>query len=294
MLEIRKLSTLTFDEALEIWNKGFEGYIYEQKMTLDQFIQRFGTEGLSPELSLCAFVNGEPAGILLNGFRTINGEKVGWNGGTGVAVKFRRTGVGKAMVAASLALYEEYEVDVATLEAAKANVNAINLYEQNGYKIVDNLLFLENKASLFDKGTAFDHRKSYQIRTELARDAMTLLILQDRVPWQTHWQSLRRDGELLVLSEEGVDVGYFLYKKQLNSEGKPAAIILFSAGIKAGREDEVDIAKSGLRNLFSPIDEEIHRATFNFPSANRAIVSELERLGFAPVTEQVFMIRQMK
>ena len=40
-------------------------------------------EGLSPRLSVVAFKNNEPVGIVKNGIREIDGKKVAWNCGTG-------------------------------------------------------------------------------------------------------------------------------------------------------------------------------------------------------------------
>ncbi len=50
-------------------------------------------EGLSAELSIIAFQDEQPVGIALSGLRTIDGKKVAWNGGTGVAVPLRSQGV---------------------------------------------------------------------------------------------------------------------------------------------------------------------------------------------------------
>lgn len=295
MIEVRKLSTLTFDEALETWNKGFEGYVYDQKMSLDQFIQRFGNEGLSPELSVVAFVDGEPAGLVLNGLRTVNGKKVSWNGGTGVAVKYRRTGVGKAMMEETLKLYRENDVDIATLEAAKSNVKAISLYKQYGYDLIDDLVFLQNKEPLSKESfTVEENPKGYTSRKGLALEASSLPIINHLVPWQTYWLSLRRDGELLVIEDRGEAVGYFLYKKQYDDSGKQTALVLFSAGLAPNRSDAEDIARYGLGVLFGPHDEPMNRATFNFPSSNIEIVALLKELGFTPYTEQVFMVRHLK
>lgn len=292
MIEVKKLSTLTLDEALDTWNKGFEGYVYDQKMSLDQFIQRFGNEGLSPELSVVAFVDGEPAGLVLNGLRTVDGKKVSWNGGTGVAVKFRRTGVGKAMMEETLKLYEEHDVDLATLEAAKSNVKAISLYKQYGYDLIDDLVFLQNKEPL--NNFSQKNPKGYTSRVGLAHEAASLPILDNLVPWQTHWQSLRKDGELLVIEDHGEEVGYFLYKKQYDATGKQTSLVLFSAGLAPNRSDAEDIVRYGLGLLFGPLDQPINKSTFNFPAANIEIVALLKDLGFAPYTEQVFMVKHLK
>lgn len=294
MVEIRKLSTLTFDEANALWNSGFEGYIYDSKMTLDQFIQRFGNEGLQPSLSIAAYVDGEPAGLVLNGVRTIAGKKVAWNGGTGVAVKFRRHGVGKAMIQATLDLYKENDIDEAVLEAAKLNEPAIGLYKQCGYELIDELAFLQLEGALKEDVFAADPSTHYEVKKGIALDAANIDFYNDNVPWQTHWQGLRRDGELLTLLVDGEVVGYFLYKRGVTADGELGNIILFNTGIKPGRTDADNIARFGLKEVFSPLDFRGKRLTFNYPKENKHVVQVLEEEGFKPFTEQVYMTKKLK
>ncbi|MGV3489655.1 MAG: GNAT family N-acetyltransferase [Tuberibacillus sp.] len=293
MIEIRKLSSLSFDKALELWNLGFEGYIYDSQMGLDPFIQRFGNEGLMPSLSIAAYVDGEPAGLVLNGMRTVNGKKIGWNGGTGVAVKFRRHGVGQAMIQASLDLYKENDMDEAVLEAAKPNEPAIALYKKMGYELIDELAFLQFEGALSEDvfgGEVF----GYRTEKGTALDAMQIPFYNDSVPWQTHWQSLRRDGELLTILDHDEAVGYFLYRRAMTPDGKLASIILFSSGVKPGRKDKDDISRLGLRTIFSPLEADCKRLTFNYPKENKEVIIALEKEGFKPVTEQVFMTKKLK
>src|SRR6185436_18626630 len=116
-LEIRRLSTCSFDDALKIWNEGFQGYFVDMTLSLDRYLSRLQREGLSPEYSLMAFSDGMPAGFLLNGIRTNAGRKVAWNGGTGVRPQLRGRGVGKALMRATVGLYQELGIQIATLEA---------------------------------------------------------------------------------------------------------------------------------------------------------------------------------
>src|SRR6185312_12789886 len=147
-LEIRRLNTCTFDEALQIWNGGFEGYFVNMTLSLDAYIARFQNDNLSAKHSLVVFSEGKPAGFLLNGIRANEGRRVAWNGGTGVSREFRGQGLGKVLVKAALNLYAEEGVEVATLEALSTNDTAIALYEKCGYQIVDRLVFLERQGPL--------------------------------------------------------------------------------------------------------------------------------------------------
>ena len=129
MITIKRLSQCTLEDAVVAWNKGFEGYYFDMTTTVDFFTRRLILEGLSPSLSVIAYDDERPVGIILNGIRLINGKKVSWNGGTGVDPEYRGKGVGKKLIEAVLAIYEVEGVEVATLEAVKENVKAISLYE---------------------------------------------------------------------------------------------------------------------------------------------------------------------
>src|ERR1700741_614928 len=150
-LEIRRLNTCTFDEALQIWNGGFEGYFVNMTQPMDGYLARLQNDNLSVQHSLVAFSEGKPAGFLLNGIRTNEGRRVAWNGGTGVGFEFRGQGVGKVLVTAALDLYREQGVEVATLEALSTNQPAIALYQKCGYEVVDDLVFLEHQGPLLTR-----------------------------------------------------------------------------------------------------------------------------------------------
>ena len=74
MIEIKKLSECTLDEATEAWNAGFSGYAFNLEVDVDGFTRRLGLDSLSPSHSLLSYVDGKPAGILLNGIKELNGD----------------------------------------------------------------------------------------------------------------------------------------------------------------------------------------------------------------------------
>lgn len=117
MLVFKAMEQCSVAEAVLVYNRGFSGYFFDQSKTPDTLIWKMGKEELSPAHSLVAFVNGEPAGIVLNGIWNRGGRKIGWNGGTGVAPKHRRSGVGQALIEATLQIYREQGVELAALVA---------------------------------------------------------------------------------------------------------------------------------------------------------------------------------
>ncbi len=76
-----------------------------------------------------AFFEGELAGYI--GGRTIAGETEIFN--VGVAPKFRRKGLGKALIEKFIEASREKETEVIFLEVRTSNIPAITLYEKAGF-----------------------------------------------------------------------------------------------------------------------------------------------------------------
>jgi GNAT superfamily N-acetyltransferase len=292
--EIRLLSKCSFDEALWVWNQGFQGYFVDMTLTLDSFLGRLISEGISPEYSLIALDDDRPVGLLLNGMRTIAGKKTAWNGGTGVIPEFRRQGVGKTLMRAALELYQRENVDVATLEAVAENEKAILLYLQFGYKINDNLIFLQHEGSLSRRFSNND--SPYSIRKVSPYNVGQLSFYREAVPWQAHWQSVNlKHGEaLVVVDSSNVEVGYALYKKRCDETGAVNSIALYQCEAHPEREDSRSIVEFALDQAFGPGELECRRSTYNLSKSNQLVMTILEDAGFTTFIEQVEMILTRK
>jgi GNAT superfamily N-acetyltransferase len=291
--EIRRLSAGSFDEAVKIWNEGFQGYFVDMTLSLDGYLSRLARDGLSIEFSLVAFCDDRPAGFLLNGFRQGARGKTAWNGGTGVSPEFRGRGVGKALMRATLDLYNEVGVDFATLEAISTNEPAIALYEQCGYKIVDRLLSLRHQGRLPAHSFARQKSKSY-VAESVAPVALAQLEFYDELaPWQSHWHNLSRNqGEALLVSDSsGVSCGYALYKKTYDEQGRVNAIALYQCVAKPDVEED-SIVGCALQTLFAPFDLECRRSSYNLSQSNEVVYGMLAEAGFVSYIEQVHMVRQ--
>jgi GNAT superfamily N-acetyltransferase len=294
MITIKRLSECTFDEATRAWNRGFEGYYFDATATVERFTHRLGAEGLSPSLSVVSFADGEPIGLVLSGVRIIDGRKVAWNGGTGVATEYRRQGVGRRMMEAALAVYREEGVDIATLEAFRQNEKAISLYRQLGYNIVDRLLFLQHTEAFSGDPFAAGNQWDYTCKHTIPQDVRSLFYYHGMAPWQTQWAGIRDGEAVLVQEQSGETVGYALYKRTFDESGKLASIVLFQCEASPEREDGEAIVRFALSRVFAPFDQACRRTTFNFPASNDLVVNVLEQAGFLPSTEQVYMIRMME
>jgi len=290
-LEIKRLTVCSLTDAVTVWNEGFSDYFVDLTLTAESYLARLRNEGLSQAHSLIAFVDGNPAGFLLNGIREAGGMKLAWNGGTGVSPKFRKRGVGKALVQAAIGLYREEGVELATLEAISNNEPAIALYRKFGYEVVDRLIFLRHEGQL----DSFTSASQYMITTAKPEQVGELDFYLQSSPWQAQWQNMLLDGgeAAIVADREGVDVGYALCRKKIDADGNLQSIALHQCEVRPDRTDTPNIARVALDHVFAPLRAECLRTTANLRMSNELVLGILKEASFTTFVEQVQMSRRM-
>lgn len=305
MIAIRKLSECTLDQAVQVWNEGFSGYLVDMTTNPEAYMGRQAYEQLSPRHSIVAFDGERPVGFVLNGIRMAGGRKVSWNGGTGVIPAYRGQGVGRKLIEASLDIYAMEGADTATIEAFVSNAPAIALYESVGYVTRDTLLVLrkagaeagarvpegpndgphvlgENRA-----GTA----GKYMLRHGTARDAGLLPFFPALGAWQGHWASLPA-GESLIALEDGKPAGYVLYKRVYEASGKLAGVTLYQCEAAPENGDPEAMLGTLLDAVMSGYGEVSFSAS-HIASSRTGLLRLLEERGFQTVHELFWMTRDM-
>jgi GNAT superfamily N-acetyltransferase len=294
MVQMKRMSVLSFQQMLELWNKGFEGYAMDMTMTMDKVIGRFGQEGLSPEVSVVAFDGEKPVGFVLNAIRTVQDKVVAWNGGTGVHPDYRRQGVGRQLMEATLDVYREHGVQLATLEALKDNERAIALYQQLGYKVVDELVFYQQTRALhrnpFERSA---HGKMFTVRG-MGYEVSRLPFYKPFGPWQTQWQNVRDGESVIALEGDGAPIGYALYKRTYNSHENKVTVSLLQCEVSPDCQQPSDVVLGLCDAVYRPDEEGYQRGTVNLSYRNKPVCAVLEEAGFSVRAEQVYMTRDME
>ncbi|ACT00182.1 GNAT family N-acetyltransferase [Paenibacillus sp. JDR-2] len=283
------LSELPVKEISELWNQSFEGYFVPAALPLERFVGRAASEGLSLEYSLACYVDGEAAGLVMNGFREYDGRKLAWNGGTAIKPAFRGKGIGKALMLRNLQLYEELSVDQANLEAISQNTNAIRLYEAIGYKQIDRLLIQSTDQPIPDMDDTYEH--PYQIELGMAAEAARLPFYTPGEVWQAGLPSLK-DGESVAVFDGGETAGYALYRRTFSPDGDLTGIVLYRAEVAPGRTDAKDVMLAALQEVWQP-SETCRRSAFNIRASHAVLVELLAEMGLVTTLEQVLMVREM-
>ena len=288
-MKIKRLSQCTLEEALTAWNKGFEGYIVPIKMDLQAFVNRMISEGLSLEKSIVVFMHGEPCGIIMNGFREINGRKIAWNGGTGIAPEFRGKGLSAAMMEEVISIYRAEKAHTAALEAIEENERAIQLYKKAGYVITDHLLYLNKKLQNNELGLLKENPLS--IKRLYPEQLQSLSFYDTTAAWQCQWQSVKHGEAAVLLNDYGKAIGYILYKRILKAGGRTNRIIIYQLRFNNGNDYE-KMTESILGSLFMDADDSIDFTAVNISVSNPSSKALLE-LGFEKKVGQVMMEKSL-
>jgi len=286
-LTYKKLTALNFEDALELFNKGFEGYKIPMNLTMEQFMNRFGSEGLSAELSIVAFDGEVPVGFVLQGIKEEADMKIAWNGGTGIVPEYRGKQVGFHLIKESEKILLENNVDVATLEALSENSPAIRLYEKCGYQIVDNLVFLSVKGSLMKNLPSLGE---FQLERFPAFQAIGSDLFPAIVPWQTSPSIVPKvGGEVVLLKKEGAVRAACLIRKRAVYGAKTEGITLFQLSGN-GNPEEIELLLAHALEF----DQDLGRSTYNFSTGDGAVLNLLLSYGFekTPIS-QVFMTKKL-
>lgn len=285
-ISYKLMSSLNFEEAHVLFNRGFEGYIMPMNLSLDTFVGRFGNDGLSPALSVVAYDGADPIGFVLQGIREVEGQKVSWNGGTGIVPEYRGMGLGYPLMEEAERRLQECNVSIATLEALSENKPAISLYEKCGYQVVDDLLFLRANGIL---DSQLPDLASYEIIRIPAAQSIGSDLFPSIVPWQTDASNTPKlGGEAVLITKNGEVQAACLIRKKCVFGDETEGITLFQAK-ENGNED----AFNKLLAHALEYDQPINRTTYNFLKGNGRVVSSLQASGFenTPVS-QVFMTKK--
>ncbi len=290
MIVLERMSNCRLNDVLDAWNHGFKGYFTDMTMTIDRFLQRMVHEGFSPEESIIAFVDGVPAGVVLNGFRQVDGKIIGYNGGTGVAPEFRRVGVARRMMEEVFRIYEEKGVDIATLEAIRDNDAAIRLYESLGYEVYDHVEFLQQQGVI--EGTSNTIQKGWRFERTAPEMVRHLHFYDVKGPWQTQWQSVH-NGRALIVSDTSGEIGYALFRTLYDDKGTVSTIILHQFGVKNDVEEPATLMNAILSEALQP-ELDCKRLVINLSNERKEKYEAIKQIGFSTMIEQVCMEKNIK
>lgn len=139
-MEFKTLANITIDELLSVFNHSFSDYVIPFHLTKEMLVAKIAAEKLDMNISAGAFENGKLAGFILQAEKVENGEKVIYNGGTGVVPESRGKGLVRKMYDFIIPVLKERNANTLLLEVIEGNQPAIRAYENLDFTIVRRLL----------------------------------------------------------------------------------------------------------------------------------------------------------
>lgn len=290
MVTIKTLAECNIEEGVKAWNSGFEGYYFDASTTMDKFVNRIDSEGLSPDLSIVAFIDKVPVGIILNGVKEAGRKKLAWNGGTGIAIAYRNQGLGQALMKHTLDIYRREGVNMATLEAISKNKRAISLYEKLGYQVIDHLEYLELSGMLPDN--PLPQHSRYPFVKGLPEQAGNLSFYKAEYPWQTHWERAQGGEAVFLLDEAGSKLGYAYFRRSFDNKGVHTSTVLYQCEANPSGPDPEKIVMELLQAVFGSFNDEVKRIIINLPKSS-VTYPFANKIGFKPFASQVYMVKNI-
>lgn len=86
-------------------------------------------------------------------------------------------------------------------------------------------------------------------------------------------------------------MGYVLFKKKFDDDGKLSSIALYQCEVAPNRDDHENILTTMLRRVFFTESGKYRRTTYNFRKSNQLVINVLIKSGFTTFIEQVLMSR---
>ncbi|MDR6463403.1 GNAT family N-acetyltransferase [Chryseobacterium sediminis] len=139
-MEFKTLADITIDELLSVFNHSFSDYVVPFHLTKEVLVSKITAEKLDMNLSAGAFEDGKLVGFILQSEKVENGEKIIYNGGTGVVPESRGKGLVRKMYDFIIPVLKERNANTLLLEVIEGNQPAIRAYENLGFSIVRRLL----------------------------------------------------------------------------------------------------------------------------------------------------------
>jgi ribosomal protein S18 acetylase RimI-like enzyme len=137
-----------FKAIADCFNEAFSDYSIPFQLSVEQLKSKMYKEGMNRSICAGAFKGDKLVGLILHGMKSVDGEKLGYNGGTGVIPNERGQGLTQRMYAYIIPILRKQNFNKIILEVLSSNVPAIKSYENTGFKLKRKLYSYEGEINV--------------------------------------------------------------------------------------------------------------------------------------------------
>lgn len=286
-----RLQYCTFEQMTNLWNEGFKGYYSDMSQSTQGLLSKLVSQHIRPDLSIVAYAGNQPIGFVFLAVKTVQGKKLAWNGGSGLATAYRGKGIGKRMMVEAERVMREQGVSSAYLEVVSKNESAIGSYLAGGFQVVDTLIGMKREGVLHPQAFQLSLDQNINIRNVSPIEIANLSFYRDEAAWLCQWHNNQNQLSAIAYTADDEPIGYVLYKLEQDLYGNYKSIVLLQCEVNPEYVDGFTVYRSLMSHVFTPKNvppSVVHKVSD--VSISDSIKKEiLEQAGFVELHEQYLM-----
>ncbi|MEM8763775.1 MAG: GNAT family N-acetyltransferase [Bacteroidota bacterium] len=275
-MQIKTLSGVPLEQILTVFNTAFFDYLVPLQLTPEQLETKMKADGTELSLSCGVFEDEKPVAFISHGMDSIKGQKIVYNGGTGVVPHKRGAGLTTKMYDFILPILRSKGIKKVVLEVISNNVPAIKSYQRIGFETQRELLcYKGDKLTISSKNTA-------SIKPLETYDWRLMESFGDTKPT---WQNSQR--ALSTVSSTNIALGAYL-------KGQLVGYVIFTPGSKRIQQIAVKPEYRRLGIASQLLESIVHQhgnslSVINIDAKAKDLNSFFHKIGFALQLKQFEM-----
>lgn len=273
--EIISLENMPIQRILDTFNLSFSDYAIPMKLNLEDLTQKIRIEDISLKHSVGVKRDENLIGLILHGYRVVDGKEIYYNGGTGIIPSER----GNHLVGKMYKFFSE-NINVnnspVVLEVLESNEKAIKAYLGTNFKI-------ERKLNCYQLESNENLKINPNLKFQQVNELPEIIFENHKPSWQNNEISIRNIPQtktIQALLNEQV-VGYLVYN-ELNKK------VLYVYTLANYRNQNV------MCSLFSYYINHLNSKLnlINVDVNNQSLIEILDKIGAKSTINQYEMIKK--